>query len=596
MASVSEIKVFQLQYASATSAATLITNLFRTDASTAGGGGTRFGGGGGGGGGRGPGGGPGGGGPGGGGPGGGPGGFAALLFGGGAAASDTATARQPKVTAQADDRTNSLVVSAPADILKIIEGVVKQLDSNPVADRAVFTYRLKNADATNLASVLNSIFSAVNGSSFQPSTSTTSPRNLGTSSLTSSNLLLGGSSSSGASRSTGGFGSSTGGFGSSSMGGFGTSTANRGTTTTANRGTTSTGGFGGRPLSSSAQQTAADLSGQVFVVPEVDTNSVLVMTGSKNFPRVKAILDELDRARPQVLIKVLIAEVSHENTQDLGIEVSAINMSTSAGPGFKVGTNFNVASQTQGLVFSLVEDHITAALHALEGVSKVDVLSRPYILTSDNQQATIMVGQSVPIPTGTETSLVTAGVTTTNFVYNNVGIILTVTPHINPDGLVIMDVQPQVSSVSTVTSTVEISPGVFAPVFDMRAASCEVGIRDGNTIVIGGLMQDRIDDHVDKVPFLGDLPGIGPLFQHIRKDKTKVELLIFLTPHVAQVPEDLTSMSAGEMSGTKVIKGAVEPGAFEDQMKGMRQGGTPDERYKTPIPTPSQEPSDTDHE
>ncbi len=403
---------------------------------------------------------------------------------------------------------------------------------------------------------------------------------MGTSSLTSSNLLAGGSGSSG---SRGGMGSSS--MGSSGIGGFGTTTSN---TTTANRGTTATSSMSSPRLSSSSQQTATDLSGQVFVVPETDTNSLLVMTSSTNYPKVKAILDELDRARPQVLIKVLIAEVSHENTEDLGLETSILNQSNSGGTGFMGGTNFSVSAQTTGLVFNLVENHITAALHALEGVSKVDVLSRPYILTCDNQQASIMVGQSVPIPTGSvvEATGTTTPVTSTSFVYDNIGIILTVTPHINPDGLVIMDVEPQVSSVSTVTSTVEISPNVFAPVFDMRAASCEVAIRDGNTIVIGGLMQDRIDNHVDKVPILGDLPGIGQLFQHVKKDKTKVELLIFLTPHVAQVPEDLPGMSAGEMSGTKVIKGAVEPGAFEDQMKGMRQGGAPSDEGKPPIAIP----------
>jgi general secretion pathway protein D len=570
VAATNEVKVFQLQYANAANTARLITDLFRSDSSTTGG--TRFGGNTGGGG-RG---GPGGGGPG----GGGPGGIAAFLFGGGGDAASSAGARQQKVTASSDDRTNTLVVSAPSDLLTVIEGVVKKIDSNPAADQAVFTYRLKNADAANLESVINNLFGTSSGSSASRTNTTNNNTNR--------TSLLGSTGSS-----TGGRGGSSG-SSSSTMRGLSTTgtTSNRGTTSTANRGTTTSGrgttGVG--RLSTGSQAAASDLSGQVFVVADTDTNSLLVTTGSKNFPRVKTILDELDRPVPQVLIKVLIAEVSHNNTLDLGIEASAINLSTSAGPGFKVGTNYNVAAQTQGLVFKLVEDHVTAALHALEGVGKVDILSRPYVLTSDNQQASIMVGQSVPIPNASQ--ITEAGQTNTSFYYQDIGIMLTVTPHINPDGLVIMDVYPEISS--TADSTIQLSPNVFAPVFNKRSAGSRVAIRDGQTIVIGGLMEDRIEDHVDKVPFLGDLPGIGPLFQHITKDKTKTELLIFLTPHVAQVPEALNDMSAGEMAGTKVIRGAVEEGAFDDQMKGMRQGGAPAGAVK-PVP-PVVEPMTDDND
>jgi general secretion pathway protein D len=584
VASVSEIKVFQLKYASASSAATLITNMFRSDGTTTGGG-MRFGGGGntGGGGRGGPGGG--GGGPG----GGGPGGSIAALFGlgGGSSGNDTATARQPRVTASADDRTNSLVVSAPADIMKLIKSeIIDKLDADPTANQAVFTYRLKYADATNVESVMNTLFGTSGGGSAYRSTGTSgTTRALGGTSTTTGSRMGGSSTgsrlggSSGSSSSMRGLGTSGLGGSSGSLGSG--STASRGATSTASRGGTTLGGGGAR-LSSSSQAVAADLANQVYVVADADTNSLLVTTGTNNWDRVKGILDELDRPMPQVLIKVLIAEVSHENTSDLGIEVSAINLATSAGPGFKVGTNFNVASQTQGLVFSLVEDHITAALHALEGVGKVDVLSRPYILTSDNQQASIMVGESVPIPTSSQVS--DAALINTSFVYQDVGIILTVTPHINPDGLVILDVYPEISQV---TDSIQVGT-ISAPVFRKRAASSRVAIRDGATIVIGGLMEDSIDDTIKKVPILGDLPGIGPLFQYVKKDKVKRELLIFLTPHVAQVPEALSGMSADEVSGTKVIKGAVDDKAFQEHMKGLERGAAAPDVRKTPISLPDQ--------
>ena len=253
--------------------------------------------------------------------------------------------------------------------------------------------------------------------------------------------------------------------------------------------------------------------------------------------------------------------------------------------GFKVGTNFSVAAQTQGLVFRLIQDNVTAALHAIAGAGKLDVLSRPYILTSDNQQASIMVGQSVPLITSS--MLTSTGETINSISYNDLGIILTVTPHINPDGLVIMDVYQEISAFTG--QSVQISDTLNAPVYAKRVAQSRVAIRDAQTIVIGGLMEDRNTDHVDKVPFLGDIPGIGVLFQHTTKDKIKTELLLFLTPHVARVPDDLTTMSEGEMAGSKVIQGAVEPGAFDDHMKGMRQGAAPPPEEESNAPATEQD-------
>jgi len=569
-AAVSEVKVFQLQYANASNAARLITELFRTDQAAGGGG--RGGPGGGGGiagflfGGGGPG-----------GRGGGPGGRGG--DGGSGEAAQTAGGRQQKVTASADDRTNTLVVTAPPDLLKVIEGVVQQLDANPAADQAVFTYRLKNANAANLEGVLNNLFGVSGGSS---RTGTTSAGRTGTTTSGTSRSVFG-STGSTSGRTGGASGSS------SSMRGLGTS---RTSSSSARTGATSTAssrgvsGGGAARLSASAAQAASDLSGQVYVVADPDTNSLLVTTSTKNFPRVKAILDELDRAVPQVLIKVLVAEVSHEKTEDLGLEASILNGDITAGPGFKGGTNFSVTAKTSGLVFSLVEDNVTVALRAIAGVGKLDVLSRPYILTSDNQEASIMVGQSVPTPTGSQ--ITDSGQTNTSFLYNDVGIMLTVTPHINPDGLVIMDVYQEISAVSD--STVQLSETVFAPVFNKRVAQSRVSILDGQTIVIGGLMEDRITDHVDKVPYLGDIPGLGALFRRTTKDKTKTELLLFLTPHVARVPGDLKVMSEGEQAGTKVIQEAVEPGAFEEHMKGMRQGAAPPPDESQPAPPAEQEP------
>jgi general secretion pathway protein D len=229
------------------------------------------------------------------------------------------------------------------------------------------------------------------------------------------------------------------------------------------------------------------------------------------------------------------------------------------------------------LVVSVVEENFTAALHALESKGKVDVLSRPYILASDNQLASMTVGEVVPFIAQSQVTSLGQIINTPD--YEDVGIILNVTPHINPDGLVILDVTPEISQLTT--STVTISQGVNAPIVSRRAADTRVAIRDGETIVIGGLMEDKKNSTLTKVPILGDIPLIGPIFQRTRVTKTKTELLIFLTPHVAPQPELLPAMSKDELRGTKLTPSAVEPGTFDEHLRGMRRGSVPGTRPTT---------------
>jgi general secretion pathway protein D len=599
-ATVSEVRVYQLKYANAANAARLINDLFKTDQQGQQGGSSPFGsirqfmfGGGGG--------------PFGGGPRGESGEFGRRdergesgrrdERGGESRGTIGGRQQQPKVTASSDDRTNTLVVSGPPELLKVIDDIVKQLDSNPTEEQAVFIYPLKNAKAVNIEGVLNNLFGWSGGSTSGRSSTMSSQQN------TASPFRSGSSSRSSGSSRSGGLGSGmgsggmgSGGFGSGGMGsgGFGSSSSR-------------SGGFGssasgsrmsssGSRMSSSTLSSASDLVGQVFVVADEDTNSLLVTAATKNFERIKEILADLDRPVPQVLIKVLIAEVSHENTLDLGVEFSVLNMHAAGLKGSKGGTNFtnfSVAAQTDGFIISVLEDNITAAIHALATVGKLDVLSRPYILTSDNQQASIMVGEEVPFITRSQ--LTDTGQTINTIEYDDIGIILTVMPHINPDGLVIMDIYQEISAQTgkTVPISQTTTQSVDAPVFARRAAQSRVAIRDGQTIVIGGLMEDRNTDTVRKVPILGDIPWLGALFRQTVKDKTKTELLIFLTPHVAKVPDDLKGMSANELENSKVIRGAVEPGAFDEHMKGMNTGATPQapevEQHQPPKALPGSE-------
>lgn len=528
LSSAADIKVFQLKNAVASTTAKLITELFKTDttSSTSG-----------------------------------PRGFVFPGFGGrggaGGTGTDSATTRGGKVTASSDDRTNTLVVVGPAETLETIDGLVKKLDSDPIQDTSFFIYPLKNAKAQNLQSVLNGFF----GNSTSGSTGSTNTNR-------SNNFQP---------------------LGTSSIGGFGGSSGSSSRTgTTGSRNTSTLGStLGGNTsrntgLASSMSGLAkanSDLVGQVYVVAEPDTNSLLITTSSKYQTRVKDMIAQLDRDVPQVLIKVLVAEVTHTDSSDIGIEYSILNKRPS-GNGSAGGSDMAIASAISnavatgtpgGLVASVVESNFTMALKALATNGKLDVLSRPSILASDNQLASILVGQSVPFITSS--NITTNGNVINSVTYQDIGIILNVTPHINPDGLVIMDVAPEISQVSS--QTVTIQEGVKVPVIDKRSAQSRVAIKDGQTIIIGGLMQDRVTDTVSKIPLLGDIPWLGELFKSTTKKKEKTELLIFLTPLVARQPEHLQGMTTEDLNRTKLVPNAISTETFNEHMQGMQRTSEP---------------------
>lgn len=552
-----DVKVLQLKFANAAQTATLINSVFgnidasrgtgNADANAQGGqgaarGGNNPGGGGGNGGNE------------------GPGGFFRRMMqqqqGSGGQQGQGSASQKGKVSAGADERTNSVVISGPPDTLAIVSDVLKELDSNPAAEETVFVYRLLNAQAVNVEGVLNSLFNGTTA----PQRTVTSNADLlrqARNSRASSNGSIG-NFSTGNTRTTGG---GVGGGGGMVTGG------------------TYGGGLGGQSrLSAGSQSSAAGLAGQVSLIADVDSNSLIVRTSPTNYARVKKILEEIDRAVPQVLIKVLVAEVTHDSGSDVGAELSALNVkasnpdgSVAAGGGSSIGGNFGIpvsATDGTGLVLQVMETNFTATIRALETAGKLEVLSRPYILASDNQLASITVGQEVPrIVSSSQTD---AGLINSQVDYDDIGILLDVIPHINPDGLVILDVAPEISSLTG--QSIQVQPGVSQPVIAKRSAQSRVSVRTGETIVIGGLMEDRVTSTIRRVPILGYIPIIGELFKRRQNTKAKTELLIFLTPHVASDPRLLKGMSDDEVKGTKLLPKAVSPKVYKEHVEGLQRG------------------------
>ncbi|CAN5233051.1 hypothetical protein BH09SUM1_BH09SUM1_14920 [soil metagenome] len=304
-----------------------------------------------------------------------------------------------------------------------------------------------------------------------------------------------------------------------------------------------------------------------------ETDSLIVITDESTNAQIARVIETLDRPVPQVLIKVLFLEVTYSKGSDIGVQAT---LTSNAGPADNAletyASDFGLSTAAQGALVSVTEGDITAIMRALATTGKLEVLSRPSILARNNEEATITIGQEIPF---VRNSRVTDNGEVINTVeYDDIGIILTVTPHITQNNMVEMEVSPEISTLTG--DTVPISNTAFAAVIAKRSAQTRVAIQDGKTAVIGGLMQDNKTENVRKIPLLGDIPGIGFLFRRTIKSKTKTELLIFLTPYVINGSKELDNVTAREHSLTE-----IEPKAFKDVKKDKYFDDAPNPQEKS---------------
>lgn len=310
------------------------------------------------------------------------------------------------------------------------------------------------------------------------------------------------------------------------------------------------GGFGNANGNRTYQNTT--MVGDATITSDTETRRIIVVTDDETNENIKKVIASLDAPKPQVLINVVFLQVTHENDLDLGAEATYTGpIAIKTNPNGTATTKFGVAGQladmtsstAYGAFYRLTGRDIEATIHALATTNKVEVLSRPSVLTRSNQQATILVGQNVPTITGSQIAQ-TTGTVTNLITYRNVGVILRVTPFITNEGYVEMILQPEISAISA--TSVPIGNGINSPVIDTRAADTVVVTKSDRTVVIGGLLSDSKNDVDNKVPLLGDIPIIGAAFRRQNHSHVKSELLIFLTPHVVQTPDDLDRISQTE--------------------------------------------------
>ena len=353
---------------------------------------------------------------------------------------------------------------------------------------------------------------------------------------------------------------------------------------------------------------------EVVVVPEIVTNSLIISATPRFYKEIEELVRKLDEPPPMVLIKVLIAEVALNDTDEFGVELglqdsvlfdrsllgdllttsTTTSTSTAQGvvnttqdliqaatltPGFVFNNNplgnsgstqaltgsQHVAGQALshfsvgrvngelgygGLVLSASSESVNILIRALQETRRLDVLSRPAVMTLDNQPAFIQVGQRVPRITGVtvdETGQVNS------IVQENVGLIVAVTPRVTPDNVVVMEVDAEKSQVGPEAEGIPISINVNgdvirSPRIDTILAQTTVSVPDQQTVVLGGLIATRKAQTHRRVPLLSSVPVLGHLFRFDSVSQQRTELLIILTPHIVRTEADLELIKQTEAS------------------------------------------------
>ncbi len=291
---------------------------------------------------------------------------------------------------------------------------------------------------------------------------------------------------------------------------------------------------------------ATDIQGEVRIVADERTNSLIIVTAPSNYPYIEATIRQLDIMPKQVLIEVLIVDVTLDESHELGVSWS---MATEGALDIGGRTRYFESSVSQtiggpgsGFVYDLFEvDRFRAIISAKAQENKLEVLASPHILVSNNQQATIDVGSEIPVVTSeTDEGFDATGTRRVNrtIQYRKTGTLLTVTPHINSAHFVNMIISQEVSNLSE-----QLIEGISSPIIETRKATTSVMVGDGQTLVIGGLISRTRNPSSEGVPWFHKIPILKYFFGRHRYSERASELLIFLTPQVINTPEEAQAIS-----------------------------------------------------
>jgi general secretion pathway protein D len=267
-------------------------------------------------------------------------------------------------------------------------------------------------------------------------------------------------------------------------------------------------------------------------VANKDTNSIIIISAPQDWEKIERIIRDLDVRRQQVLVEALIVEVTldHESTLgfdwrvllDTGTELDALAQSNTGLLSESVATG-GLAGLTVGLLDGTIPD-VYAILNANKENTNFKILSTPEIVTIENQEASINIGEEIPFLTSSRVDENNNVIQT--YDYKDVGITLKITPQINETGYITMDINQSIKKIVEGTELLE-NPSLYS-----RDITSKVTVKDRRTIVIGGLIRDDVTTIEKKVPLLGDIPLLGWLFRKQTKQRNRTNLMIFLTPHI----------------------------------------------------------------
>ncbi|MEP7380762.1 MAG: secretin N-terminal domain-containing protein [Gemmatimonadota bacterium] len=289
---------------------------------------------------------------------------------------------------------------------------------------------------------------------------------------------------------------------------------------------------GQRTDSAMGPTTPGALTGQTTVVPHTPSNSLLIRTSPPNFPLLQETIDALDRRPAQVLLEVTVAEVTLGAGDQFGVDWRNVGGSTDISSGNPGAADSSSLRDFSVRVVTLRNANVRAILRALASRSQVRVLSTPSILAANNRESRILVGNRVPFIASTRLGNDVAIDRTVQF--EDVGTQLTIVPTINDDDYVTVQILQEVSTLTTQT----IQSALNAPVISTREAATRTIIRDGQTVVIAGLIGDSRETIESGVPLLMDIPLLGALFRRRSVNRNRSEVAIFVTPYIVRSDAD----------------------------------------------------------
>ncbi|MCK6417275.1 MAG: type II secretion system secretin GspD [Giesbergeria sp.] len=455
-----------------------------------------------------------------------------------------------KTTLLAEPRSNALVLRAanPARVAQV-RALVERLDQPPApgssaASGNIHVVYLKNADATKLAATLRAAMAAGSANAGGASTSTASTAS------TSTPTLGSGLSSTGSSTST----------------------------------SSASSGLGAGASSSAAPANQPSTGGQIQADPT--TNSLIITAPEPQYRQLRAVIDKLDGRRAQVLVESLIVEVNANKLAEFGIQWQGVMGKQGDGTIGVIGTNSGAAganilgitaalasgnastigtavgSLGGGLNLALApringQYYLGALANFLQNSGDANVLSTPNLMTLDNEEAKIVIGNNVPFVTGSyaNTGGNSGAVNPFQTVERkDVGLMLRVRPQINENGTVKMAIYQEVSKIDEATAK-----NTNGPTTSKRSIESNVLVEDGSIIVLGGLLEDSYAQAEDKVPLLGDVPVVGNLFRSENRSRKKTNLMVFLRPVVVRDAAASDALLIDRYESIRALQQQVQP-------------------------------------